>query len=66
VGTLAEVLHLPGQDVLMVHRPDGSEALVPFVSQIVPDVDLDKGVVLVDPPPGLLATARDTDEADGA
>jgi 16S rRNA processing protein RimM len=55
VGELAEVLHLPGQDVLAVRRPDGSEVLVPFVAAMVPTVDLDGGVVLVDPPPGLLA-----------
>ena len=31
-----EVLHLPGQDVLAVRRPDGTEVLVPFVAEIVP------------------------------
>jgi 16S rRNA processing protein RimM len=54
VGELAEVLHLPGQDVLAVRRADGTEALVPFVAAMVPSVDLDAGLVLVDPPPGLL------------
>jgi 16S rRNA processing protein RimM len=57
VGELTEVLHLPGQDVLAVRRPDGTEVLVPFVSVMVPTVDLDAGVVLVDPPPGLLSDA---------
>jgi ribosomal 30S subunit maturation factor RimM len=28
---------------------------VPFVAVMVPTVDLDAGVVLVDPPPGLLS-----------
>ncbi len=55
VGELIEVLHLPGQDVLAVRRADGTEVLVPFVAAIVPTVDLDRGVVLVDPPPGLLS-----------
>lgn len=54
VGVLHEMLHLPGQDVLAVRRPDGSEALVPFVSELVPVVDLDAGEIVVDPPPGLL------------
>jgi 16S rRNA processing protein RimM len=54
VGEVSDVLHLPVQDVLAVRRPDGSESLVPFVSEIVPVVDLDAGHVLVDPPPGLL------------
>ena len=54
VGELAEVLHLPGQDVLAVRRADGTEVLVPFVADIVPSVDLDARLVVVDPPPGLL------------
>jgi 16S rRNA processing protein RimM len=63
VGELAEVLHLPGQDVLAVRRPDGTEVLVPFVAEIVPAVDLDAGQVLVDPPPGLLTDAPTDDGA---
>jgi len=54
VGTVADVLHLPAQDVLAVARPDGTEALVPFVSEIVPAVDVAAGRVVVDAPPGLL------------
>ena len=54
VGELVEVLHLPGHDVLSVRRPDGGEVLVPFIAAMVPTVDLGEGVVLVDPPPGLL------------
>ena len=60
VGELAEVLHLPGQDVLSVRTPDGREVLVPFVAEIVPTVDVDARVIEVDPPPGLLG-----DEPDG-
>jgi 16S rRNA processing protein RimM len=54
VGDLAEMLHLPGQDVLVVRRPDGREALIPFITEFVPEVDLDAGRVVVDPPEGLL------------
>jgi 16S rRNA processing protein RimM len=54
VGALAEMLHLPGQDVLVVRRPDGREALVPFIVEFVPEVDLDAGRVVIDPPEGLL------------
>ncbi|MGH8969349.1 MAG: ribosome maturation factor RimM [Actinomycetes bacterium] len=59
VGELAEVLHLPGHDVLSVRRPEGDEVLVPFVAAIVPTVDVDAGRVLVDPPPGLIDDADD-------
>jgi 16S rRNA processing protein RimM len=59
VGQVAEVAHLPGQDLLIVARPGGGEALIPFVSEIVPEIDLAGARVVVDPPPGLL----DGDEA---
>ena len=54
VGVVSEVLHLPSQDLLALRRPDGREALVPFVTEIVPEVDLAGGRVVLDPPPGLL------------
>ena len=54
VGEVAEVLHLPAQDVLAIKRSDGVEVLVPFVQELVPVVDLDHGAVTVDPRPGLL------------
>jgi 16S rRNA processing protein RimM len=62
VGTVTDVLH-PGQDVLAVRPPavrDGgsrtepAEILVPFVKAIVIDVDVAKGELVIDPPPGLL------------
>lgn len=57
LGTIAEVLHLPGQDVLAVTRTDGGELLVPFVRQIVPEVDVAGGFVVVELPDGLAELA---------
>jgi 16S rRNA processing protein RimM len=59
VGVVTDVLHY-GQDLLVVRRQDepGGEALVPFVRAIVPEVDLGAGVVVIDPPPGLLDPAE--------
>lgn len=54
VGTVVDVLHLPGQDLLVVRREGAAEALVPFVAAIVPEVDLAGGRVVLEPPPGLL------------
>ncbi|NDL59345.1 ribosome maturation factor RimM [Phytoactinopolyspora mesophila] len=54
VGEVSHVRHGPGQDMLTVTTPDGAQVLVPFVAQIVPEVDVDAGRVVVDPPPGLL------------
>ena len=42
------------QDRLRLRRPDGSEALVPFVEALVPEVDPEAGRLVVDAPPGLL------------
>lgn len=46
VGRVLEVLHLPGQDVLVADLTD-RQVLVPFVEQIVPVVDLAAGRVEV-------------------
>lgn len=53
VGQVADVVHGPNQDMLVVKRPDGAQVLVPFVAQIVPEVDVTGGRLIVDPPPGL-------------
>ncbi len=54
VGTVREVLHGPGGELLVLARPDLPDALVPFVQAIVPTVDLDGGRVVLTPPEGLL------------
>ena len=54
VGVVAEVLHSGAQDVLVVRRDDGREAMVPFVAALVPEVDLAAGRILVADRPGLL------------
>ena len=58
VGVVTDVLH-SGQDLLVVRRPDGEdgESLVPFVKAIVPEVDVQAGVLVIDPPPGLIDPA---------
>jgi len=53
LGEVVAVSH-EGSDLLVVRRPDDGELLVPFVQSIVPTVDLVGGVVVVDPPEGLL------------
>jgi 16S rRNA processing protein RimM len=53
IGEVTGVRH-EAQDLLMIRRQDAPEALVPFVSAIVPEVDLDGGFLVVDPPEGLL------------
>ncbi len=62
LGVVTDVLHY-GQDLLVIRQagqPDGPdrESLVPFVKAIVPEVDLGTGVIVIDPPPGLLDPAQ--------
>ena len=64
LGRVAEVVHLPGQDLLALRLPEGREVLVPFVAALVPVVDLDGGRVVVDPPGGLLDEVHDDDHDD--
>jgi 16S rRNA processing protein RimM len=54
IGTVAEVLHTAGGELLAVDRAHGGELLVPFVTAIVTSVSLDTGIVEIDPPEGLL------------
>ena len=59
LGTVAAVQHGGAQDLLVVARPDGQRRLVPFVTAIVPTVDVAAGHVVLDAPAGLL---EDLDE----
>lgn len=53
LGTAEEILSGPGQDLLVVRTPDGEEVLVPFVEELVPEIDLAAGRILLTPPQGL-------------
>lgn len=53
LGEVIEVAHLPAQDLLVV-RGEAREFLIPFVSEIVPVIDLTARRIVVDPPAGLL------------
>lgn len=54
LGEVDRIDHAPASDLLVLRRPDGRTALIPFVKAIVPEVDLAGGRVVVDPPGGLL------------
>ena len=67
VGRVIRVDHFPAQDLLIVRVRGDREVLVPFVTAIVPEVDVPGGRVIVTPPAGLFEDlpAEDGDE-DGA
>nr|WP_202458873.1 ribosome maturation factor RimM [Streptomyces sp. SID5464] len=54
VGRITEISHLPTQDLFIVERPDGSEVMIPFVEEIVSEIDLAEQKAVITPPPGLI------------
>ncbi|MFE9664584.1 ribosome maturation factor RimM [Streptomyces sp. NPDC005955] len=70
IGRITEISHLPSQDLFVVERPDGREELIPFVEEIVVEIDLAEQRAVIDPPPGLIddraevASARDAEAGD--
>ena len=58
IGEVAEVVH-GAQDLLVVQRSEGVVAMVPFVRELVPDVDLAQRRVITDLPDGLLELGAD-------
>ncbi|MGW2932249.1 ribosome maturation factor RimM [Streptomyces sp. NPDC001156] len=71
VGRITEISHLPSQDLFVVECPDGSEVLIPFVEEIVTEIDLEEQRAVIDPPPGLIddraeiASAREPEGQTG-
>jgi len=65
VGRVTGVAHLPAQDLLEIDA-SGAERLVPFVADLVPEIDLARGLLRLADVPGLLSddeavTVRDGD-----
>ncbi|MFD1945534.1 ribosome maturation factor RimM [Nocardioides aestuarii] len=54
LGEVSALVHGGAQDLLSVRTPDRREALVPFVSALVPEVDLTARRVVVADRPGLV------------
>ena len=55
IGEVTEVLHSTRQDLLAIRTAAGAEVLVPFVTALVPVVDVATGRVEVRDQPGLLS-----------
>ncbi|MFC9750790.1 ribosome maturation factor RimM [Streptomyces niveus] len=70
VGRITEITHLPSQDLFIVERPDGTEVMIPFVEEIVTEIDLVEQRAVIDPPPGLIddnaVVAASSDDEEGA
>lgn len=54
LGEIVRVEHAPASDLLVLRRAGGRTALVPFVSAMVPEVNVAEGRIVLTLPPGLL------------
>jgi 16S rRNA processing protein RimM len=66
VGRITEISHLPSQDLFIVERSDGSEVMIPFVEEIVTEIDLAEQRAIIAPPPGLIDDRAETASARDA
>jgi 16S rRNA processing protein RimM len=53
IGTVSRIYERPPQDLLGVYTERG-ERLIPMVTEIVVEVNVDDGRIVIDPPQGLL------------
>ncbi len=68
VGEVMGLEHPPAHDLLIISETGGTRAAIPFVEAFVPEVDIEGGRVVIDPPHGLLAGEEPevTDETRGS
>jgi 16S rRNA processing protein RimM len=53
LGTVKEVLPGNAQALIVVKTPENKEVMVPFVNQLVPEVDIKNKRIVMNPPSGL-------------
>ena len=54
LGSVARIEHAPASDLIVLAKAGGGTALVPFVTAMIPTVDLAGGRMIADLPEGLL------------
>jgi 16S rRNA processing protein RimM len=54
VGTVKEILTPGANDVWVVRRDDGKEVLIPYIEDVVKEVDVDEKMITIRPMEGLL------------
>ncbi|WP_147802341.1 ribosome maturation factor RimM [Alkalicoccus halolimnae] len=55
LGTVKEILTPGANDVWVIHPVNRKkELLIPYVEEVVKDIDLDKGIIVIEPMEGLL------------
>lgn len=60
IGQVSDLITGDAQDLLEIRLSDGIEVLLPFVEEIVPEIDEERGAIVITPPPGLLELNQDS------
>lgn len=63
VGKVTALRTNTAQDLLVIEGHDGEEIFIPFVEDIVPEVNIEGGYILLTPPAGLFEVNRDDSAA---
>ena len=66
VGRVTALNTMPAQDLLVIEDEAGKEVLIPFVEEIVPEVNVADGYVVLTPPAGLFELNADEEQAGDA
>src|SRR5690554_2424038 len=64
LGTVTDLLSMPAQDLLEIKQADGHRAMIPFVDEFVPEVDMDAETITLTPPYGLLSGEEPEDTGE--
>lgn len=59
IGEVVGLISGEVQDLLELRLLDGREVLIPFVEEIVPEINEEQGTIVINPPPGLLELNQD-------
>lgn len=54
LGEVSNLITGDAQDLLEIRLSDGTAVLLPFVEEIVPEIDEERRAIVITPPPGLL------------
>ncbi len=66
LGTVRSVQNFGAGDVIELEGTDGTTEFLPFTKSVVPEVDIEGGRVVIDPPDEIEAReTSETDESDG-
>lgn len=59
IGEVINLITGAAQDLLEIRLLDGRQVLIPFVEEIVPEINEEVGGIVITPPPGLLELNQD-------